>query len=236
MLTPMRRRALTRLITLAIILIASGLAILASGNGDLRTKIDEAIGRTPATEQVQGPTVTVSAEDLATAREQLADLTVAEAASMDGYTRDAFPHWKDPDGNGCDARDDTIIRDRASGTASGCDVTGGRWTDPYGGDPTTDPSSYDIDHLVPLANAWRSGANAWNTDRRERIANDPANLLAVSASLNRQKGDKGPEAWLPPNTGFHTAYAVNWIAVKHAYDLHVTQAEHDTLTDLLDAG
>lgn len=182
----------------------------------------------------QPPATVVSAKDLAGARSQLSELAVGPAGSMKGYSRDRFKHWADPDHNGCDAREDTLKRDAKAATNDGCKVVAGRWVDPYSGATVTSAHNLDIDHMVPLANAWRSGADTWSDSRREAFANDPRVLLAVDSGLNRQKGDKGPEAWLPPAKGYRAAYAVHWIAVKSAYNLTVTPAEKKTLAGLID--
>lgn len=175
-----------------------------------------------------------AAVDTTKAKAQLARLTVRPAASMSGYSRDAFRHWSDPDGNGCDARDDTLRRDGDNlRPRRGCELEAGVWKDPYGGETFRVPGDLDIDHMVPLANAWRSGARSWSAERRMRFANDPKNLLAVSARLNRQKGDKGPEAWKPPRRRYRATYAAHWIAVKSAYGLSVTPAEKAALSDML---
>lgn len=172
--------------------------------------------------------------NVARAREQLAALHVRPAGSMSGYSREAFRHWSDPDHNGCDAREDTLRRDGSKlAPARGCETASGVWHDPYGGTDFHAPGDLDIDHIVPLANAWRSGASGWSGARREKIANDPRNLLAVSARLNRQKGDKGPEAWKPPLRSYQRAYAARWIAVKSAYGLSVTADEKQALTRML---
>jgi hypothetical protein len=41
----------------------------------------------------------------------LNNLEVKGRAAKTGYTRSQFPHWSDPDRNGCDARNDTLKRD-----------------------------------------------------------------------------------------------------------------------------
>jgi len=177
----------------------------------------------------------LSAEERRIAKGQLAELAVAPPGAMRGYGRDAFPHWRDPDRNGCDAREDALLAaGQKTVTAAGCRVVSGVWRDPYGGQRMTEPRALDIDHIVPLANAWRSGAASWTQAKRTRFANDPRNLLAVEASLNRQKGDKGPEAWLPPRNSYRARYAALWIEVKHTYGLTVSTAERDTLTRLLE--
>jgi hypothetical protein len=98
------------------------------------------------------------------------------------------------------------------------------------------PTKVDIDHMVPLANAWRSGAAAWTTDRREQFANDlkDPQLVAVSASSNRSKGDQDPSTWKPKEPGAWCEYATKWIAVKAVWKLTVTTAEKSALNDMLE--
>ncbi|MGE4029028.1 MAG: HNH endonuclease family protein [Thermoleophilia bacterium] len=91
-----------------------------------------------------------------------------------------------------------------------------------------------VDHIGPLALAWRSGANGWDCDRREAFANDPANLLAVKAGLNRQKADKGREAWMPPAESSRATYAEEWTSIKSKYGLSVTDARRAALTRALE--
>ena len=114
-----------------------------------------------------------------------------------------------------------------------CTVISGYWVDPYGGRAYTNPSDIDIDHFVPLANAWRSGAASWTTAKREAFANRPLGLLAVEDNLNASKGDKGPEAWKPPRTAYHCTYATKWVNVKHYWKLSVTSAEKGALSSML---
>lgn len=174
-----------------------------------------------------------SAKQVAAARIQLTKIRVAAPLSERGYAREKFPHW-DSTGGGCDTRDEILKRDAIRvRVGAGCRILGGTWRDPYGDTTTHDPHSLDIDHVVALANAWRSGARRWTTTRREVYANDPRVLLAVDAGLNRQKGDDGPEQWLPPRTAFRVTYAVRWIGVKARYRLSVTRVEKSALGALL---
>ncbi|WP_223291038.1 HNH endonuclease family protein [Streptomyces avicenniae] len=182
-----------------------------------------------------GDTALPGLPDPAAARDLLAGLTVADAGSMSGYSRDRFPHWATRDG--CTVRQLVLARDGDDVTADDdCRPTAGTWTSAYDGETFTEAGDLDIDHVVPLANAWRSGADAWTDDEREAFANDldGPQLLAVSASSNRSKGDQGPEEWLPPAEAFHCVYASAWTAVKDTYALTVTAAERDTLAELLD--
>ena len=172
-------------------------------------------------------------KQIAAATVQLTKLRVAAPLSERGYSREKFPHW-DSTGQGCDTRDAILKRDAIRARVGAeCRILGGIWRDPYGGTRTHDPHSLDIDHLVPLANAWRSGARRWTTARRETYANDPRGLLAVNAGLSRQKGDDGPEQWLPPRVAFQVTYAVRWVGVKARYRLSVTRLEKSALGGLL---
>jgi hypothetical protein len=165
----------------------------------------------------------------------LGQLTVAKSSSMRGYSRERFPHWRDA-GRNCDVRDTVLERDGEGIRLSGCNVVDGRWVSAYDKRTFTDPSDVDIDHMVPLANAWRSGADKWDDERRGDFANDLTRpqLRAVSATSNRAKGDQDPSQWKPANRAFWCEYAADWIAVKHFWRLRVTAAEKAALSDMLD--
>ena len=182
----------------------------------------------------------------ASAREQLQELKVRPSGTMDGYSREKFPHWSGaieygwtlpagtPDPESCDVRDAALIRDgRDEVVRSGCYVERGTWFDPYTGRTYYLPSDIDIDHVVPLANAWRSGASSWTTARRERFANAPMVALSVEDNANQSKGDKGPEAWKPPRKAYHCTYARKWIGIKHNWSLSVTSPEKTALSSML---
>ncbi|HEY0699609.1 MAG TPA: HNH endonuclease family protein [Micromonospora sp.] len=185
-------------------------------------------------DQAPGPSGS-GGKNSGTATAQLAELTVATAGSMRGYSRDRFPHWRNA-GSNCDVRDTVLKRDGESVRLSGCNVVGGRWSSPYDNRTFTDPGDVDIDHMVPLANAWRSGAAEWTDDHRGDFANDldRPQLLAVSASSNRAKGDQDPSQWKPANRDYWCQYAEDWITVKLHWRLSVTQAEKAALADMLE--
>ncbi|CEN60654.1 hypothetical protein ASPCAL03089 [Aspergillus calidoustus] len=174
---------------------------------------------------------------LAVAQTQLEALTVAAAGSGSGYDRDLFPHWISQ-GDSCDTRDLVLVRDGTGvSTGSGCSISGGSWYSPYDGETWTQSSDVDIDHVVPLANAWRSGASEWTTAEREAFANDLDNpqLIAVTDNVNQEKGDSGPEEWIPPLASYSCPYGKMWIFIKYTYGLTITQAEKSALEGLLDA-
>ena len=145
-----------------------------------------------------------------------------------GYVRTAFKHWVDEDKNGCDTRAEVLIAEAVVKPKIGkkCALTGGSWLSPYDNKLQTKSSALDIDHLVPLAEAWRSGAWKWSATQRQAFANDLRNkevLVAVTLNLNRTKGDSDVTSWLPPIG--QCTYARDWIVVKLTYGLTVDLAE-----------
>ena len=165
---------------------------------------------------------------------RLAALTVATAGSMRGYAREKFPTWRET-GPNCDVRDEVLRRDGTKVKTSGCNVVAGTWISTYDGTVLDAPAKVEIDHLVPLANAWRSGASGWTAAQRDDFANDldRPELVAVSTATNRAKGDQDPSTWRPPRTGSWCRYAEDWIAVKAHWQLTVTRPEKAALADML---
>ncbi|PRW62757.1 HNH endonuclease family protein [Actinopolyspora mortivallis] len=172
----------------------------------------------------------------ARATELLESTEVAPTGSMDGYDRDRFPHWSAAEGKNCNVRERVLIRDGSDvSTGEDCYPTAGEWDSWYDDGTWTDPSDLDIDHVVPLAEAWRSGASAWSTDEREDFANDldGPQLVAVTDNVNRSKGDDPPHEWMPPDESVHCGYAAAWVRVKHDWELTVTSEERAALLDVL---
>jgi len=129
-----------------------------------------------------------------------------------------------------------LIAERLAGRVAGCVVTGGRWISSYDGVVTKSPTRFDIDHRVPLEEAWASGAWRWTHSTRDRYSNDlgySQSLVAVSASSNRSKGDREPGEWMPPLRTQRCAYVKQWIAVKFRWRLAVDAREKSTLTRYL---
>lgn len=146
------------------------------------------------------------------------------------YSRDYFKHWVDADSNGCTARAEVlIIESTTSTTRSGtCTIETGTWISTYDNITITDAGTVDIDHMVPLNEAWKSGANAWTAAQRETYANDlgyPGSLIGVTAASNRSKSDKDPALWMPTNEAYHCTYTATWVTVKWRWKLAVDQAE-----------
>jgi hypothetical protein len=190
-----------------------------------------------------GGSGTGQAYDPAEVSQALQELEVSEPGSMSDYSRESFEHrsrandfgWDAPQ-DSCDAREATLIRDGENvEVGSGCKVTSGSWYDPYTDQTFTDPSDIDTDHVVPLANAYRSGAASWTDGERELYANDPEVLLSVEDNANQSKGDKGPEAWKPPNEEEWCDYAERWVRIKAKYDLSANEQERAELEEMLGA-
>lgn len=171
----------------------------------------------------------------------LASLEVKGRAPKTGYARDQFgQRWKDIDRNGCDQRNDVLARDMTHVVREGpCKVTSGTLADPFTattisfvrGQGTSE--AVHIDHLVALSDAWQKGAQQLSPERREQLANDHRNLLAVDGPANQQKSDGDAATWLPANKAFRCDYVSHQVDVKAEYDLWVTAAERDAIARVL---
>ena len=214
-------------------ILAAVLAVIAivSGTAALFMEDPKPTGSAPVTTTGPAP----AGDSAAASRADLDRLTVAAWHPMKGYTREKFKHWI-TQGEKCDTRETVLKRDGKSVvTDASCKATSGKWVSRYEGKEIAAATEMDIDHTVPLANAWRSGADTWTDQRRQEFANDLANpqLLAVSAATNRSKGDQDPSQWKPPAKDSWCEYAKDWIAVKKVYSLNVTEAEKTALRDML---
>lgn len=179
-----------------------------------------------------------------TALAQLDTVAVKGRAPKTGYDRDLFgPAWKDMDRNGCDTRNDILLRDLESvafkpGT-NNCVVATGTLLDPFTGSVISfvrgqgTSNAVQIDHVVALSDAWQKGAQQLSANQREAFANDPLNLLAVDGPSNGSKGDGDAATWLPPDKGFRCEYVALQTAVKAKYGLWMTQAESNAIRNIL---
>ena len=148
------------------------------------------------------------------------------------YSRKSWRHWIDADHDCQHTRAEVLIAESEVPVEFAderhCQVKRGRWTCPYTGRVVTNPAELDIDHVVPLENANASGGWRWTPRRKQAFANDlehPEALVAVVASANRQKGSKGPEAWLPPSAAFRCQYVADWVAIKERWSLRESGQE-----------
>jgi hypothetical protein len=232
------------------------LALVLWARPDGRGGTDDPVG-TPATSTSRAPTATTATTTPVSiapvrsttevpapgsVRELLAGLVVRTSDASTPYVRDDFDGggWAYDPATGCNTRERVLIEESViePEVDDRCRTTRGRWRSMYDGVTTDDPADLQIDHVVPLADAWRSGAWAWPSDRRLAFAHDltsPDTLLAVTGSTNQSKGDSTPDEWLPPDRASWCTYAEQWIRVKATWDLTVTVAERARLEALLAA-
>ncbi len=173
------------------------------------------------------------------------DVTLPDAVKLlpvgvekrDGYERDSFKHWVDEDQDSCNTRQEVLIAEAVKAPEQGarCALTGGEWLSYYDEETVTAAGKLDIDHMVPLAEAWDSGASEWDADRRMRYANDldaERSLVAVTARTNRQKADKDPSQWLPPASSAQCTYGADWVGTKLRWKLEADEKESAALEKL----
>ncbi|MFF7752350.1 HNH endonuclease family protein [Streptomyces sp. NPDC007971] len=164
------------------------------------------------------------------------------AEKREGYQRTSFKHWnagKNPT-DGCNTRAEVLIAEAvdAPQVLPGCKLSGGSWWSYYDAKTITSAAALDVDHMVPLAEAWDSGASQWTAERREAYANDldvPTSLVAVSAASNRSKADQDPAEWLPPTVSVTCRYVSEWVATKLRWGLTADAVELDALDQLAQA-
>ncbi|MEV0614037.1 HNH endonuclease family protein [Nonomuraea sp. NPDC050404] len=172
----------------------------------------------------------------ASARRMLTQLKVAGALSIRGYSRKRFqPRWEHHKGK-CNTREAALARDaRKVRKNAACRPVKGTWYSPYDGKVLKSERHVDVDHVVPLAYAWRSGAKRWSQAKRRAFANDLTRpeLVTVSHSANIAKGGQGPQSWRPQRRAYWCRYATSWITVKRHYRLFVTRDERVALLNML---
>jgi len=200
---------------------------------------------TTTTTAVPSTTTTVASTTTTTANvnwipELLAPLVVSSASAPIDYDRDDWGSgWSDDDSDCINTRHEVLILESLTGiglSSSGCSVTSGQWYAAFTGTYVTNPSSLDIDHFVPLANAHDSGGWAWSSATKKSYYNDlvdPQHLIAVTDSANSSKGSRGPDEWKPPDSSYWCQYADSWVDIKVRWALTVTSAELSTLQSML---
>ncbi|MEU6666599.1 HNH endonuclease family protein [Streptomyces sp. NPDC046727] len=164
------------------------------------------------------------------------------AEVREGYQRTSFKHWnagQDPT-DGCNTRAEVLLSEAVDPPEilPGCKLSGGRWWSYYDSKWITSASALDVDHMVPLAEAWDSGASQWTAARREAYANDldaPTSLVAVSAASNRSKADQDPAEWLPPTVEVTCRYVSEWVGTKLRWGLTADATELEALDQLAEA-
>jgi len=229
-----------------VLVVAAGGAAVFSVTSHDRAVPTSPAPSSPASPSAESPTTAVEPSKLSrgAALAALATLTVKGRAPGTGYDRALFGQpWLDADRNGCDTRNDILRRDLAQFVlkpdSHGCAVLTGLLQDPYTGRTISFTRGWEtslavqIDHVVALSDAWHKGAQQWNTEKRERFANDPLELLAVDGPANQAKSDGDAATWLPPNKPYRCEYVSRQIAIKEKYGLSVTAAEQAAMARVL---
>jgi len=160
----------------------------------------------------------------ANAANVLATLTVAVEVARGGYERELFKHWDDADGDGCGTRCEVLAAERRADNT---------WFSLWDGVTTSNAGDLHIDHVVALAEAWDSGAHAWDAQTRDAFADDWSNLTAVTASSNLSKSDDDPAEWSPPRAASACIFAQVTVSVKAEWKLAVDSAEKSALSNML---
>ena len=212
---------------------ATSTAPASSSEAAAADKTTEAVATATESPTAKPKPTATAANNRTALQELILELPVA-AEVRDGYDRDLFKHWIDADGDGCNTRKEVLIAEatvkpRVTGR---CDLVGGEWYSVYDKVTTNDPSDFDIDHFVPLNEAWQSGAYAWSSQKRKDFANDlgfAKSLIAVTASSNRSKSDRDPPNWIPRNYDYLCEYVTSWVEVKLRWGLTADQPEIDAL-------
>jgi len=169
----------------------------------------------------------------------LLDVLPVKDETRAGYQRSAFKHWIDADKDGCSTRNEVLLEEavNAPEITGRCTLTGGTWYSPYDDTYVDGPRGLDIDHRVPLAEAWDSGAGEWTVAEREAYANDLGDqraLIAVTAKSNRSKADQDPATWMPPSEANQCEYFIQWVTVKSRWGLAIDPTEQTALQALAD--
>ena len=223
--------------------VISGIIVLTvAGCGGGGPQVEERPETRPASSPLPTATIRPLATPTVTAGTQLTISVAPVRDDIPKYDRGEWSHWADEDGDCQDARQEALVAESETPVKytneDRCRVASGSWEGPFTGEFFTDPGSLDVDHMVPLANAHRSGGWAWSDDRKREYANDltyAGHLIAVQASANRAKGSKGPDDWRPPERGYWCEYAIDWISIKNAWELTATGTEAVALGEMLDA-
>jgi hypothetical protein len=231
----MKRLTPRRALSAAAVLLA-GLVVYGIGTGLDVFELGDSTESGDAVADSEAPGLPPGIPDTATAQSQLDELVVEPESEAGSYDRSLFPHWSTVEDD-CTARQYVLLRDGTDvETGEDCQPISGSWFSAFDGETSTDIPDTHVDHLVALSEAWRSGAHAWSTERREEFANDidSPQLWSVTGASNTSKSDHDPAHWMPPRTEVRCDYTKSWISVKHDYELSVDAEEAEALQGHLD--
>lgn len=152
--------------------------------------------------------------------------------SLDAQTynrKEWHPRWTDEDHNCRNTRNEILLERSLVpvefANNKKCSVLKGKWKDFYYPAVHYNAKDVDIDHLVPLFEAHKSGGAAWSRDKKRKFANDPENLVITSQKANRQKGANTLKTWLPVNLSYACKYYKQWMYIKKKYELSISPEE-----------
>jgi len=169
------------------------------------------------------------------------------------YNRGDWYHWENYEKSCWTVREEVLYREAVKtetltlldadkiptdSKAEACYISGGLWVDPYTGEEFYNPEDLDIDHMIALSYANKGGGSSWADDKKREYANSldyENHLIAVSASANRSKSDKGPSEWVPENEEYHCEYATSWTTVANNWELSLTSADKAKIIGMLDS-
>ena len=218
------------------------LALSLAGCTTASPDASRSVGPSTVSSKSAVPVSRSAGEEVAEARSMLAKVQIGGRGAKTAYqrTQDFGEAWVDVDGNGCRTRDDVLARDlTVTAKRNSCVVTAGVLRDPYTGQSIdfskAQADQVQIDHVFPLALAWQLGAPQWPQGERVAFANDPEELLAVGGQANQDKGDSGPDSWLPPDHAYRCTYVIRFTRIAYTYDLRLTASMRDAIARQLDA-
>lgn len=170
------------------------------------------------------------------AKEELPRLVVVDRLSVDAFVPGAFSGWEPVADTPCDTEQLVLVSTGIGVKTTGrCKPVSGEWLSWFDGKAVFDPADAEVEHLVPLRNAWASGASAWPADKRASFANTftEPELAVMTTELSLDRRDRGPELWKPPVRAAWCRYAASWVVVKAAWGLSVSTAERAALGAML---
>ena len=162
--------------------------------------------------------------------------------SIPKYNRNDWNSWIDEDFDCQNTRHEVLQLESLVNViftnTDNCYVQSGKWFDPYNGKYFYFASDIEIDHFIPLYNVHISGGWKWSSERKTIFANNldkPDILIPIKKSTNRSKSAQTPDYWKPENESYWCEYALDWIRIKHQWNLSATQNEWDTLLDMIES-